>query len=278
MAIYLVVTVDAPARASELAQALLHLHEPLGLELRKGAKGRELTLAYFSDVDEALAAKARVAAALPKVKLELSQLVDRDWTESFRKLRRPIVVGRLCVLRPEEVARAPRGQLPVLVPAGEAFGNGDHPTTWMCLEALDGFLATQPGASVLDVGTGTGILAIAARKLGAGRVLGIDIRPASVDEALANARLNDAAALELTTTPVGAVAGQFDLVIANMLAELLIALAPEIAPRVGRQLLLSGMLVHQWEQVEAAYVAQGLRSEAIQGMGQWVRLTLRAGR
>jgi ribosomal protein L11 methyltransferase len=157
-----------------------------------------------------------------------------------------------------------------------AFGTGDHPTTTLCLEAVDLFLRDHPDASVLDVGTGSGVLAIAARKLGAGRVVGVDNDDVSVALARENAALNQAAEVELSGKSLDQVGGTFELVVANILANTLVELAPLIAPKVTGRLCLSGVLQHQRGEVEAAYRAQGLLSEGFKIHGEWIRLDLTA--
>jgi ribosomal protein L11 methyltransferase len=140
-----------------------------------------------------------------------------------------------------------------------AFGTGTHPTTSLCLATLSDLLAARPGASVLDVGTGSGLLAIAAKKLGAGRVAANDNDPIAVRVARENADANGVA-LELTGAPVEAIDGTFDVILANILANTLVELAPvldaKLAP--GGVLLLSGILAPQEDEVRAAYLAQGL--------------------
>jgi ribosomal protein L11 methyltransferase len=147
----------------------------------------------------------------------------------------------------------------VVLDPGMAFGTGSHPTTSLCLAALSDLLAARPGASVLDVGTGSGLLAIAARKLGAGRVAANDNDPVAVEVARENAARNGAA-VELTGAPPAAIPGTFDLVVANILANVLVALAPALAAKLapGGVLLLSGILAPQEEEVRSAHLAAGL--------------------
>jgi ribosomal protein L11 methyltransferase len=168
----------------------------------------------------------------------------------------------------------------VVLDPGMAFGTGSHATTALCLAALSDLLGDRPGAAVLDVGTGSGLLAIAARKLGAGRVAANDNDPVAVEVARENAARNGVA-LELTSAPVGAIAGRFDVVVANILANVLVALAPELAAKVapGGVLLLSGILGSQEEEVRRAAVAAGL--SPVPGgdrrEGEWSLLALERG-
>jgi ribosomal protein L11 methyltransferase len=231
-------------------------------------------LAWFAAKDEAEDAAAAVGG-------RLAEVTDEDWGESWKKGLGPISVGRVFV-RPSWVeAAAPAGSAEVVLDPGMAFGTGTHPTTALCLAALSDLLAARPDASVLDVGTGSGLLAIAARKLGAGRVAGNDNDPVAVDVARANAARNGVPEIALTVEPVAAVAGPFDLVVANILANTLVELAPEIASQLapGGAVLLSGILAPQEAEVRAAYLAQGLRPlpGGDRRDGEWSLLALERG-
>jgi ribosomal protein L11 methyltransferase len=148
----------------------------------------------------------------------------------------------------------------VTLDPGMAFGTGTHPTTSLCLAALSERLAVAPRARVLDVGTGSGLLAIAARKLGAPVVAGNDNDPVAIRVALENAALNGVE-VDLDLREVHEQPGPVDLVIANILANTLCELAPAIAAQLapGGVVLLSGLLTPQEGEVRAAYLAAGLR-------------------
>ena len=205
----------------------------------------------------------------------MEAVAQQDWSESWKSLIRSVDIGRLWVGPPWMVKDAPAGKERIVIEPKMAFGTGDHPTTSLCLEAVDAFMGEHPGASVLDVGTGTGVLAIAAKRLGAGRVVGTDNDPVSVELAQENAEANGTPQLELSEKTLDQIDGTFDLVLANILANTLTELAPLIAPKVGRKLVLAGVLVHQREQVESAYVAQGLVPDGSKTMGEWIRIELR---
>jgi len=270
---------DAEARAAELFD-----HGASGVEIRDGEgapmpgtalppPGRALLVAWFDRRAAAEAARAVAGGALAEVP-------DEDWGEGWKKDFRPLDVGRVRV-RPSWIdARPPAGAVEVVLDPGMAFGTGSHPTTSLCLAALSDLLAEKPGASVLDVGTGSGLLAIAARKLGAGRVAANDNDPIAIEVARENAARNGAA-IELTDAPVGAVAGTFDLVVANILANVLVALAPALAGKLapGGVLLLSGILAPQEEEVRRAHVDAGLvpLPERERREGEWSLLALRRG-
>jgi ribosomal protein L11 methyltransferase len=250
------------ARADEVASELFDLGAS-GVEVRDGEgtlmpgiplppPGRAVLVAFFGERSDALGAARSLGGAVAGIE-------DRDWGEEWKKGLGPIDVARVRV-RPSWVsAAAPRGSVEVVLDPGMAFGTGSHPTTSLCLAALSDIISDRPGASVLDVGTGSGLLAIAAKKLGAGRVAANDDDPVAVEVAADNAARNGTA-IEIAAAPLAAIGGRFDVVVANILANTLVELAPDLASKVapGGVVLLSGILTPQEEEVRRAYVAAGL--------------------
>lgn len=199
---------------------------------------------------------------------------DKDWNEVWMSHFAPIEVSpRLWVCPSWRLDEAPKSARVLVLDPGMAFGTGTHATTSLCLEALDQLLAVRPGADVLDVGTGSGILAIAAKLLGAGRVIGTDNDPVAVKVALENTAINKVE-LELSEAALEAVPGTFPIVVANIMAETLIPMAPVLASKLapGGALFLSGILDFQADDVERAYVAQGLTAAPRGERGEWVLL------
>ncbi len=280
---YQTLTVDLPEAESEAAQDLLHEAGAMGLEVRDRegplmpgvrapSAGEAIVVAYFEDADTAEAARAELAEAFPSARMQLEEQQQQDWSNAWKALIKSVQVGRLWVGPPWDLQNAPTDKVRLVIEPKMAFGTGDHPTTSLCLGAVDDYMATHPGASVLDVGTGTGVLAIAAKRLGAGRVVGTDNDPVSVELARENAEINGTPELELSGKELTSVEGTFDLVVANILANTLIELAPLIVPKVKDRLLMAGVLAHQKADVEAAYVKLGLVPEPGVQQGEWVRL------
>lgn len=237
---------------------------------RRPAPGRSLLVAWFGTRGDAERAALQAGLAA-----EIAEVPDEDWGETWKEGLGAFSVGRVLV-RPSWVeGEPPPGSAEVVLDPGMAFGTGTHPTTALCLAAVGDALLDRPAASVLDVGTGSGLLAIAAKKLGAGRVAAIDRDPAAVEVARRNAARNRAE-VEVSGRALAEVPGPFDLVVANILANTLVELAPALARQVapGGRLLLAGLLAGQVEEVRRAALDTGLRAEGERRDGEWVLLVM----
>ena len=242
------------------------------------------------DASAAEAAAAEVAEALghlqafgirPIGELHTRVVREADWADAWKAYFPVLRVGRRLVIRPTwRRHRRSSGDIVLALDPGMAFGTGLHPTTRLCLAALepladDGRLV---GARVLDVGCGSGILAIAALKLGAAAALGLDTDPIAVEATTANARRNGLArrlrAIE-GSLPIGE--PPFDVVLANLIAGVLVPLAPLLrdAARVGGTVVASGIFVDREDEVAFAFTGAGLRIAARSAEGEWVALVAR---
>jgi len=204
---------------------------------------------------------------------------EEDWAEAWKAYFPVLRVGRRLVIRPtwRRHRRRPDDVVLALDP-GMAFGTGLHPTTRLCLAALEGLAdrGDVKGARVLDVGCGSGILAIAALKLGATDAYGVDTDPIAIESTLANARRN-----RLTRriqARVGSLPSEqplFDVVLANLIAGVLVPLAPALRDelRPGGTLLASGIFIDREAEVAAALGAAGLPIRERSTEGEWVALT-----
>lgn len=217
--------------------------------------------------------------------LEARLVQEADWANAWKAHFPVLRVGRRIVIRPtwRRHRREPDDVVIALDP-GMAFGTGLHPTTRLCLAALEsladrGLLDGKGGpASVLDVGCGSGILSIAAAKLGAGRVLSLDIDEIAVDATRANAKRNGLARrirAREGSSPSGE--GPFDIVLANLIASVLIALADGLVAdtRPGGTLLASGIFENREADVAAAFTSRGLAMANRWTEGDWVALEIR---
>jgi ribosomal protein L11 methyltransferase len=226
----------------------------------------------------------------PIGELQTRLVHEADWAEAWKSYFPVLRVGRRIVIRPtwRRHRRRPEDVVLSLDP-GMAFGTGLHPTTRLCLAALEtladeGLMGSGAGrggmARVIDVGCGSGILAIAAGKLGAGELLGLDTDPIAVESTLANARLNGLTRrirVRRGSLPSGE--GPFDLVLANLIASLLVQLAvplrDEMAP--GGRILASGIFRDREDDVRTAFEAAGLRLGRRWAEEDWVALEAIAG-
>ncbi|MBI2777913.1 MAG: 50S ribosomal protein L11 methyltransferase [Chloroflexi bacterium] len=211
-----------------------------------------------------------------------TRIVDEaDWAEAWKRHFPVIRVGRRIVIRPTwRRHRASPDDVVLALDPGMAFGTGLHPTTRLCLAALEGAAdrGTLDGARVLDVGCGSGILAIAAARLGAASVLGVDIDPIAIEATAANARRNHLARrirARAGSLPSGAPA--FDVVLANLIASVLVALATALRDelRPGGLLLASGIFEDRETDVAAAFGKVGLEVVERAAEGEWVALVAR---
>jgi ribosomal protein L11 methyltransferase len=201
------------------------------------------------------AALARLDPRFAPIVVDTASAPPTNWEEVFRAHHRPVAIGeRLLVAPPWEVPDAP-GRERIVVEPGLAFGTGQHATTRTCLEELEAAVATGRVASVLDVGTGSGVLAAAAARLGVARVVALDIDPAVLPTARGTFERNGLRGVRLVAGPVAAVRGRWDLVLANLLASVLIDEAPLLMARValGGRLVVSGILAEQEPAVAAAF-------------------------
>jgi len=196
--------------------------------------------------------------------------LDADWATAWQENWRAMPVGRRLWVRPSFRAAAPAGRLDIVLDPGMAFGTGQHETTRLCLETIERIMDQSGAQTMLDMGAGSGILAIAALKLGCRRALAIDNAPEAVTACRENAAINDVSLeVRLADTPP---AQRFDLVVANILAGPLIAMAAPLADCVGRHLVLSGLLESQADAVAGAYARAGLAPMERRQMGEWVAL------
>lgn len=206
---------------------------------------------------------------------------EADWANAWKKHFPVLRIGRRIVIRPtwRHHKRQPDDVVLALDP-GMAFGTGLHPTTRLCLASLESIAdrGELVGARVIDVGSGSGILAIAAAMLGAASVLAVDVDPIAVQASAANARRNKLVRrirVREGSSPSGE--GPFDVVLANLIAALLVKLADGLVAdlRPGGTLLASGIFVNREAEVVAAFEARGLSIAHRWAEGDWVALEIR---
>ncbi len=239
---------------------------------------------HLADISNFLQQLAYEHPGLVFSKPVLSQVRSEDWSNSWKVNFKPLRVGKRLLIVPswEEANQQPDDIVLHLDP-GMAFGTGGHETTRLCLELLEKIMDELPTgkiASVLDLGTGSGILAMAAVKLGAGPVHAVDIDPLAVEVAKENLAINQLAdKVECSTTPLESIAADFDIILANILAEELVRLAPQIINRLaaGGKLVLSGILAEKEEFVRNGFARHPVKFIETCSDGEWVAILYSKG-
>ncbi len=246
---------------------------------------------YLEDSDAAgLARLERLLEGLRKneefgsLPLHRSVLEETNWEESWKDNYPPQEIGQKLVVLPYWLAASDtQGRLPVILDPGLTFGTGAHPSTQMVMEAMEQLVT--PNSSCLDLGSGSGILSIAALRLGANRAIGVDIDPKAEDIARENAAYNGFAAPHFTALTGNVTADhrlidtlkqdQYDLVLVNIVADVIIGLSP-VLPQLlcpHSTLICSGILDTRLEDVAAALRSQGLTITSIRAKEDWRCIT-----
>ncbi len=213
---------------------------------------------------------------LPMPQPQWKIVADEDWADAWKKHYKPVRLGEHIVVRPLWIdVELQDNDIEIALDPGMAFGTGTHPTTQLCLEALERMVT--PSIDVLDLGCGSGILSIAAAKLGANKVIGVDIDQLAVDATIENAQQNGVAdkikahrgGLDTVITS----ARRYDLVVVNILAKIIIAMCDEKlgeTVRPGGKAIFSGVIESQTEAVEEALRKTGLEPTARYQQGDWM--------
>ena len=256
--------------------------ESLAFDEREGGRAWAVEVLFAAAPDKAALRDRLVPLGIAQWTLE--SLVGRDWVAESQRLLPEFRAGRFFVHGSHFTGAAPAGAWALEIDAGAAFGTGRHETTLGCLLELDTLRRRGRFGRVLDLGTGTGILALAAARAGARGVLAVDNDPVAVRVARENARLNGLAHCMRALggngyrrLPLSGARRRFDLVLANILARPLQRMAPDLkrALKPGGRAVLSGLLRHQEMEVLAAHRAHGLVLERRVRLGDWSVLQLK---
>lgn len=236
-------------------------------ELEDKFSGVSRIKCYLTDDEAGQAALRRIQEAYDG-SVSTAFVEDSDWENNWREYYKPLEIGEKLVVVPEWERIPDDGRIPLRLDPGLIFGTGSHATTRMCLEALEGLV--RPGASVLDLGCGSGILGIGALVLGAGRCLGCDIDPKAPDVVMSNAALNGIGADRLRACAGDIIAdaslrkgfgGGYDLVLANIVADVIIPLSRFVPAFMAEDgaFITSGIIDGRQDEVAAAIEAAGLK-------------------
>ena len=234
---------------------------------------------YFEDPTRTADAKGCLKAAMDVVgvdaPIEVGNIPDEDWKLAYRRHFKIEEIGRRLVTVPAWERTPESARIPIVLDPGMAFGTGKHETTHACLEYIDELC---PVDSFIDMGCGSGILSIAAKKLGCKTVKGFDVDQEAGDASIENA-VKNGVSVEYVKFALGRTRSNtqtlkhpntsYDLVAANILGPLLIRFADEIVPYVGKNLIISGILMDLYPEVLAAYEARGLKEVSRKTLGEW---------
>jgi ribosomal protein L11 methyltransferase len=238
--------------------------------------------AYFPDDDRAQDTKKQLETALghmnmmyPMPKPQYTIIKEEDWAEAWKVHYHPLRIGKHLLVRPLWIEINPEPyDIVISLDPGMAFGTGTHPTTQLCLEAIEDL--TQPDQEILDLGCGSGILSIAAAKLGAQQIVGLDIDPIAVEATLENAEANGVAdkivAEEGSLENIITSARQFDFIVVNILAKIILKMTENNlgdTVRPGGIAIFSGIIDTQVEDVEEGLRKTGLQPYARRQQGDW---------
>ena len=257
-------------------------------ELLERQRGRSRITFYLEESEEGAARLAEVRVALSAFKkdhpdcgsllMTVTGLENADWENNWKQFYKPLEIGDRLIVIPAWETADTRGRAALILNPGLTFGTGSHATTRLCLQALE--QRVRGGERVLDLGCGSGILSIAALKLGAAHAFACDIDDTCVDVAYENAALNG---IDQTTYTVRAgniltdaglqaeIGGGYDVVLANIVADVIIGLAPAVRPllREGGIFVCSGIIDDRAEEVAAALRAAGLAIEDTRSSEGW---------
>lgn len=288
---WLEVGLTVEAEAAEAVAEVLSRYAPQGVAIDLGAvpTAEQVTVRAYLACDETIAERQRqveeglwhLSQIWPMPAPIFTSVADKDWTASWRETLPVLHIGQRIVIKPSwrAYARAAGTQgsdsVVLELDPGQAFGTGLHPTTHLCLEALESLI--QPGMRVLDLGTGTGILALAAAKLAERvEILAVDNDPNAIAVARRNAGMNGVSGnIRLLHGSLGDVSGKYDLILANILAPTIIEMAHSglvVRLRPEGRLIASGILAQQQMDVLDALQQNGLDSIEVRQRGDWVAL------
>jgi ribosomal protein L11 methyltransferase len=253
--------IDAPEAVAETVAGYVSVLAG-GVEIRDGGR-----LLAWVEPDQAEKWVADLASRFPGVRVEAKLRDENEWRDVWKKYFKPLRVGRRLVVKPSwESFAAGADDVVIELDPGRAFGTGTHESTQLVMEAMENLPAP---ASVLDVGCGSGILSIAAARLWPqARGVATDVDPEAVACACENFERNHVA-VDASTRRIGEVEGTFDLVLANIQAEVLLDMVEPLAARVAGTLILSGLLGDQANDVAARYATRGLHIDHFADRGEW---------
>lgn len=262
-----------PRAADALAERIRKAWKIEPVQIARSGETEVWLEVYFSTVIEAQLASRLVKAWKDVLAVSLRDYAPRDWQSFWKHHFQARDFGTRLRVCPAWSRRPKKGRVSVIINPGLSFGTGDHFTTRFCLETIDSLSQPRPPTSFLDVGTGSGILAIAAARLGVKRVVATDNDAQALEHARGNEKLNMLSrrvrwiASDITTEPLPA--GRFEMVCANLYGLLLIGAASALVRATKKHLVLSGIREQETDAVADALIVAGAREIVRDGNGEW---------
>jgi len=273
------VSFSVPAELMDTTLGWVQGEDSLGAETRDLGNGQVAFQLYFPAQESPGTAEERLSRALGRpIAVEIEPVRDGRWEEIYYEGLAPFPVGDRFVIYPgdpPEPENSGEDRIALWIPPGRAFGTGDHATTQLCVRFLEQHV--RRGSHVLDVGTGSGILALAAASLGAARVVAVEVDPEAARVAQDNFRRHPCGAeIELVEGTTHGVTGWFDLLAANLRSDILSETMADLAYllRPGAMAVLSGILEPEATAVQIAAQGRGLQVTGQAARGEWVALEL----
>lgn len=234
-----------------------------------------------AELDAYLDSVAEIFPELPRVQTQYLSVENDNWAERYKEFYVPQKLTRLFFLKPawDQGTEVPQGMVPIVMEPGQAFGTGLHPSTRLCMRLLERAIDLNPivaNVRAIDVGTGTGILAIVAAKLGVRDLVAIDNDPVAVTTAKENFEKNGCDFIQLSEEPLSSFQGPFHIIISNILLETHREMVADyrrlLAP--GGLLLLSGLLAHQKQELIDLFKPYGFVLDATETLQEWMALSM----
>lgn len=208
-------------------------------------------------------------------RIDVSEVDEKDWAEEWKKYYKPVEIDSIVIVPSWEDYQNTDGKTIVKLDPGMAFGTGTHESTMLCLEAIQRYI--KQGVDVIDIGTGSGILAIAAKKLGAGRVLAVDIDDVAVKVAKENASLNEVEIEVRQNDLIFGIEEKFDVAVANIIADIIIRLAKDIKNVLKKHgfFISSGIIEERLDSVIRSFEENSLEIVEIKKLNNWCMVVAR---
>ncbi|WP_163327996.1 50S ribosomal protein L11 methyltransferase [Desulfurobacterium thermolithotrophum] len=218
----------------------------------------------------------KLTKELSKYLVSESLLKEKNWNEEWKKYFKPVMVSKKIWVIPSWMKKdfkVPKGAIPIYIYPGQTFGTGTHETTKLTMRFIEKIL--RPNYSFLDVGCGSGILSILAKKLGAKKVVGCDVQKEVAEEVKLNSSLNEVSDIKVIHGSIDDIKDKFDIVVSNIEKHLLEPLIPEIVKRAKKTVVLSGILKKQKDSFKEVLKRNGLKILEESGEGEWIAFLCR---